>query len=120
MSWPISTSLVSDQDGLRRRLAEDGYVFFRLPLEIAPAVSPAQGVGRAAVLGDQLAGGGLGRRLAGHPFGDQGPGQAVVAGPGRGGDEGQVDDVTLRVAPADRIGPRPDVDEQVDGPVGAA
>ena len=79
--------------------------------------SPAQRVGGAAVLRDQLAGGGLGGGLAGGPFGDQGAGQAVVAGPGGGGDEGQVDDVALRVASADRVGSGPDVDEQVDGPV---
>jgi hypothetical protein len=31
-------------------------------------------------------------------------------------DQGQVDDVAPRVAPADRVGPRPDFDQQVDGP----
>jgi hypothetical protein len=85
-----------------------------------PAASPAQGVERAAVLGHQPAGGGLGGGLARHPFGHQGPGQAVVAGPYGRGDQGQVDDIALRVAAADRVGPRPDVDQQVNGPVGTA
>src|SRR6185437_8057515 len=84
---------------------------------VTSAPLPEQGVQRSAVLRDQLAGGGFGRGLARDPLGDQGAGQAVIAGPGRRGDEGQVDDVALGVAPADRVGPGPDVDEQVDGPV---
>src|SRR5437868_15489405 len=86
---------------------------------VTSAPLPAQGVQRSAVLRDQLAGGGLGRGLARDPLGDQGAGQAVVAGPGGRGDQGQVDDVALGVAPADRLGPGPNVDEPVDGPVRA-
>ena len=46
--------------------------------------------------------------------------QAVLVGAGRGSHQGQVDDVALCVTAAYGIGPRPDVDHQVDRPAGTA
>ena len=69
---------------------------------------PAHGVQRGAVLGHQLTGRGFGGGLTRHPFGHQGPGQAVVAGCAAASRRGAVK-VNLRCAPRRRpgAGPRP-------------